>query len=156
MYDDEILYILPLCESKTFVYLPLVLYNYLVGREGQSWDMKVMLRNVDFKLRMRKYEVEFYRAHKPLGELVNRKLLWNLNSRHNDSFGLLALLPCKEAIPKMKDVSKWIDANFPEFEGGKRYAIYKINPYLFWILYRYVRPKWRSFLRIIKSFSRKS
>lgn len=151
MYDDEILYILPLCESETFVYLPIVLYNYLVGREGQSWDMKVMLRNVDHKLRMRKYEVEFYKEHKPSGQLINRKLLWNLNSRHKDSFELLSFLPCNEAIPKMRDVSKWIDANFPEFEGGRRYAIYKINPYLFWFLYRYIRPKWRSFLRIVKS-----
>lgn len=156
MYDDEILYILPLCESKTFVYLPIVLYNYLMGREGQSWDMKVMLRNVDHKLRMRKYEVEFYKAHKPSGELVNRKLLWNLNSRHKDSFGLLSLLPCKEAVPKMKNVSEWIEANFPEFEGGKRYAIYKVNPYLFWVLYRYVRPKWKSFLGIVKSYSGKN
>lgn len=154
MYDDEILYILPLCESKTFAYLPIVLYNYLVGREGQSWDMKVMLRNVDFKLKMRKYEVEFYNEHKPSGELVNRKLLWNLSSRHKDSFDLLALLPYKEALPKMKVVSEWIEANFPEFEGGKGYAIYKINPSLFWIACRYVKPKWRVILKITKSIFR--
>lgn len=156
MYDDEILYILPLCESKTFAYLPLVLYNYLIGREGQSWDMKVMLRNVDFKLRMRQYEVEFYKKHKPSGEMVNRKLLWNLNSRHRDSFVLLSLLPCKEALPKMREVSNWIDVNFPEFDGKKIYAIYKINPFLFWVLCRYVRPKWRSFVWIIKSHLGKS
>ncbi len=151
MYDDEILYILPLCESKSFTYLPIVLYNYLIGREGQSWDMKVMLRNVDFKLRMRKYEVEFYKNNKPSGDMVNRKLLWNLSSRHKDSFELLALLPCKEALPKMRDVSEWIDANFPEFKGGRRYAIYKFNPFLFWVSYRYIRPKWIPFLKKIKS-----
>ena len=58
-YDDEILFVMPLCTSQSFVYCDMVLYNYLLGREGQTMDPNVALRNVDFKIKIRKYEIVY-------------------------------------------------------------------------------------------------
>ena len=49
-YDDAILFIAPLLLAKTFVYMDIVLYNYRLGREGQSVDKKVQSeRALDYK-----------------------------------------------------------------------------------------------------------
>lgn len=150
-YDDEILFILPLCAAKTFVYIDTILYNYLLGRPGQSMDPKVMIKHLDFKTKIRKHEVNFYNNHKPIGESVRRKLQYALNSRNLDTFRLMAGLPYHESVTQMKEMSSWLDSNYPDFNGGMAFSLYKVSPSLFWLMYHYIRPCWAYInMRILK------
>lgn len=150
-YDDEILFILPLCEAKTFVYINCVVYNYLLGRVGQSMDPKVMLRNLDFKVRIRKHEVGFYNEHHPEAESVKLKLQRVLNSRLFDTFRLMAGLPFQQGLMQMKEMCEWIDDNYLVYNGGRLFSLYRFSPTLFWAFYHYLQPVWSFFImRILK------
>lgn len=45
-YDDSILYIVPHFCAKTFIAFNFVLYNYLVGREGQSVSISTQVKKI--------------------------------------------------------------------------------------------------------------
>lgn len=150
-YDDEILFILPLCTAKTFVYIDLVLYNYLLGREGQSMDPKVMIKHLDFKTKIRKHETVFYYQYRPKSDNVNRKLQCILNSRHFDTFRLMTGLPYKDAIGQMNEMYLWIKDNYKEFKGKSSFGIYKMSPSVFWLFYHYFQPLWEFFkMRVLQ------
>ena len=150
-YDDEILFILPLCEAKTFVYINCTLYNYLLGRVGQSMDPEVMLKHLDFKVRIRKHEVDFYNEYHPELRSVKNKLQRILNSRQFDTFRLMAGLPLRQSLSQMRQMHNWLNDNYPSFDGGKAFALYKVSPVMFWMAYHYLRPLWHNFkVQILK------
>ena len=59
MYDDSILYAIPILFADTYLCLDIVLYNYLSGREGQSMNAIVKKRNIPKLLNTYLYEMEF-------------------------------------------------------------------------------------------------
>ena len=148
-YDDEILFILPLCFAKSFVYFDLILYNYLLGRVGQTMDRKTQVRNLDFKIKIRKYETLFYKNHLPQSESINKKLIFNLNSRHNNTLFLMTALPYKESIRRMKEMKDWLSKEFLDFQPR---PLFKQSPTLYWLSWnaplKYIRTI-RNFLKSI-------
>lgn len=44
-YDDSILFVVPLIQAKTVHYASGVLYNYLLGRPGQSMDISILRKH---------------------------------------------------------------------------------------------------------------
>ncbi len=139
-YDDEILFVLPLCVSKSFVYFDLTLYNYLKGREGQTTDPKVLAKNIAFKVKIRKYQVEFYRKHKPASQNVDAKLRNILNSRNSHTFKLMSKYPKDQSLREMSDMYNWLQENYPEFDGGKSFLLYKKSPSRFWLMNHTIKP----------------
>lgn len=139
-YDDEILFVLPLCVSRSFVYIDLTLYNYLKGREGQTTDPKVLAKNIAFKVKIRKYQVEFYRDHKPLSSKIDHKIRDILNSRNMRTFKQMTGHPKKESLSLMKEMDSWLQKNYPEFDGGKDFSLYKMSPTFFWIMNHTIIP----------------
>lgn len=149
-YDDEILHVLPLCSSKSFVYFNLTLYNYLKGREGQTMDPSIMLRNIGFKIIIRKHITDFYIKH-PVGVVsVNRKLQFIINSKNFDTFKLMALLPYKDSINQMKELRLWLNQNYSDYDGGTPDKIYQTSPFVFWLIYHFLRPIWKRYKQNIK------
>ena len=65
-YDDTILYIVPQMVAKSFVIFDFSLYQYLVGRAGQTMDPKVKSRNGKFLLqqyqKMRVYKCKWEKS----------------------------------------------------------------------------------------------
>ena len=51
-YDDSILFIIPLLYAKDYIAYDLVLYNYLLGREGQSMAINVQLKKIPDRLKV--------------------------------------------------------------------------------------------------------
>lgn len=139
-YDDEILFALPLLSSKSFVYFDFILYNYLLGRVGQTMDPKVMARNIDFKIKTRKYLVNFCNAHPAQSDNVRRKIQYILNSRIFSTYFLMAKLPYKISLRLMKEFTDWLKTNYILFDGCKKLSIYRMNPSLFWFLYHFIQP----------------
>lgn len=128
-YDDEILFVMPLCTAKRMAYVDLILYNYLLGRTGQTMDAKVAMRNLEFKFRVREKQIRFVRNHPVTNERVARKLNYILNSRSNHLFRLMTGLGYKECQTMMAKWDTVLRTNFPQFEGSRLYHWYKALPY---------------------------
>lgn len=64
-YDDIILEGLPILVSRTFVYYDLCVYNYYIGRIGQSFDPKVRAKNFDDVTKVLKSAIEFVKMNIP-------------------------------------------------------------------------------------------
>lgn len=139
-YDDEILFVLPLCVSKSFVYFDLTLYNYLKGREGQTTDPKVLAKNLAFKIKIRKYQVEFYHNNKPTSTQIDKKIRSILNSRNFRTFKQMCAYPKNMSIAQMYEMDLWLKENYPEFDGGKSFSLYRKSPFLFWIVNHTIFP----------------
>ena len=140
-YDDEILFVMPLCRAKSFAYFKGVLYNYLLGREGQTMDKNIVLRNIDFKIRIRKYEIEYVNSHPVNVPVIKEKLSYILNSRCNNTITLISNLPYKESRIKMKEWCDYLKCYYPDFKGGIRYRLYSILPFF---AYRIIHEIYKS------------
>lgn len=46
-YTDQEWLFMPMTQVKSIVYLPYNVYQYLIGRDGQTMDIKVYLKNID-------------------------------------------------------------------------------------------------------------
>ncbi len=148
-YDDEILHVLPYCVADTFVYFNLVLYNYLVGREGQTIDPKVRAKSVNFKVQVHKYQIRFYKSHLPQSELIDKRVQAILNGRISDTLRWMAKLPYKESLAQLKDFNSWLLNNYPEFKGCKGYPVYKKSPILYRLISNYGLEYLKSIYRLL-------
>jgi glycosyltransferase involved in cell wall biosynthesis len=58
-YDDSILFVAPIMCAQTWVAYDIVVYNYLLGREGQTMDPNVLRRNVSYRIDAQDYMNSF-------------------------------------------------------------------------------------------------
>ena len=63
-YVDNIYLFWPLPFVKNMYYLDVNLYQYYIGREGQSVNEKTMIRRIDQQIRVNKIMIEIYDRHK--------------------------------------------------------------------------------------------
>lgn len=57
-YVDSLYVLTPLSRVRRMYYLPVTLYHYFIGREGQSVDAEVMVRRVDQHMRVTKLALQ--------------------------------------------------------------------------------------------------
>ena len=113
-------------------------------------DPSIMLRNIGFKIIIRKHITDFYIKH-PVGVVsVNRKLQFIINSKNFDTFKLMALLPYKDSINQMKELRLWLNQNYSDYDGGTPDKIYQTSPFVFWLIYHFLRPIWKRYKQNIK------
>ena len=134
-YTDTILFAAPLLLAKTYVSVDLVLYNYRLGRSGQSVDPEVMVRNRNLTVKTGSHMHQFisdYRANsngcsaEVLDFIIARRVgLW---ISYLPSF--LSYSVCRE---QMKDVSRVIPLYCPEKAKSMSLRLYRILP--FWMYY---------------------
>lgn len=87
MYDDSILALAPLLYGKTFVAYDFVVYNYLLGRVGQTMDETVQIKNIksylicyqrllDWKSKYQEETPEEF--HKCISDFISRyaRIIW--------------------------------------------------------------------------------
>ena len=150
-YDDEILMVMPLCTSNTFTYFDLVLYNYLLGREGQSVNNHVRSRNLKFLVKSEKAMIDFYHSHPVKSSSKDAELCYILNDRIKMLIVELLMLPYKECKEMMNDFVTFIHEKFPDYDGGILYKIYHQSCPACWLIYHYIRPMWAYFkINILK------
>lgn len=126
-YDDEILYVLPLILSKTIVYFDLVLYNYYIGREGQTVDPKVYAKGYDFKLKVRDSMQKFVETHKDISSTKTKKIEFILNRRNTLIMRIVTLMPYSEGKIKAKEFVEWVKQNHPNYDKSIRFKLYNIS-----------------------------
>lgn len=132
-YDDTILCVVPHICAKSFVAYDFVLYNYFVGREGQSTDMKVIERKLPDYFANYRHTLAFVDkvCDGVADGFVSEVLLysrWKL-------FKVISVLPDYEKSRSfMNEVEK---LGSVEEIGGRQYQRYKRLPY--WLYYRLER-----------------
>ena len=62
-YDDSILYIVPHLCADSFVAFDFVVYNYLVGRDGQSMNVSIQTRKIPDMFKNYKHLLDFVEMH---------------------------------------------------------------------------------------------
>ena len=62
-YDDSILFVVPLILAQTVHYVNAPLYNYLLGRPGQSMDVSIIRRHYKDRHKTHMQVFDFYLSH---------------------------------------------------------------------------------------------
>lgn len=90
-YDDSILFIIPLLYAKDYIAYDLVLYNYLLGREGQSMAANIQLRKIPDRIKVLRQMCSF--VNNRVLEMSNGWLLEEVFSMRRDILiGLIAAI----------------------------------------------------------------
>lgn len=103
MYDDSILCHAPLLYGRTYLYLDMPVYHYLIGRAGQSMDSRVMARNVRCYYRCYARQVEWMEEAFTHDLPEDYRICIRESVQHYAGvvFGHLTCLPFREAKEKM-------------------------------------------------------
>ena len=135
-YDDGILFIIPLLFAKDYIAYDLVLYNYLLGREGQSMAAAIQVKKIPDRIKVLRQMCSF----------LNERVLegdsgWLLKEivgiRRNILIGLIASV-------KSFRKSSFYNTEFKSIQGisdfnpqSKLYKRYKKCPFIvFYVLER--------------------
>lgn len=113
------------------IYFDLVLYNYYIGRAGQTVDPKVYARGYDSKLKVRGSIQKFVDAHKDISLTKNDKIDYILNKRNSAIMKIFTLMPYREGKIRSKEFLEWLQHNHPYYEKSIRFKLYNISFFLY-------------------------
>lgn len=137
-YDDTILMVYPVIEAKSLVAWDIPLYQYLVGREGQSVAVDTICRNYNALVNVRKSVIGYIENH-PISDGSTKKTYLSNLLRKQYQYEYVApitSLPYKEAKKNVTIWDKWVRKH-NQFIMTKWIRLYRILPFgLFWITYR--------------------
>lgn len=126
-YDDVMLYIAPLIEAKTFLCLDICLYQYLIGREGQSVSATSYAKQVKNHVVACSHFLAFWRAHKVsdnglqsvIDDVVAKYCVWVWGMVTAQSYDAMRLLA---------DLWRICPHELPLFQNAKQVRIYRLLP----------------------------
>lgn len=144
-YDDEILMVMPLCVAKTFTNFNLTLYNYLLGRVGQTVNNDVRNKNLGFLEKSEMAMIDFYSKHPVKSKTKDVELRNILDVRIKMLLVELLRLPYKESQRNMNVFMAFVDDSYPKYNGGMLDKVYRFSFPLCWIIFHYIRPLWAYF-----------
>ena len=137
-YDDSILFIIPLLYAKDYIAYDMVLYNYLLGREGQSMALEVQRRKIPDRIKVLHQMCSY--LNEGVMEKKNGWLLEEIISKRRDILiGLIASV-------KSYRLSSSYNTEFKSFNGifdfqpqSKLYKRYKRLPFVVFFLIERIR-----------------
>ena len=138
MYDDSILYALPILFADTYLCLDIVLYNYLSGREGQSMNVTIKKRNIPKLLNTYLYEMEFITKNEHLTD--NKESLYRIMA--SDSIYLLNMLvylPWRDFKKNISSCSKYFHLESMKWKESKQAKRFSTMPLLGFYLLEKIR-----------------
>ena len=137
-YDDSILFIIPLLYAKDYIAYDMILYNYLLGREGQSMALEVQRRKIPDRIKVLHQMCSY--LNEGVMEKKNGWLLEEIISKRRDILiGLIASV-------KSYRLSSSYNTEFRSFNGifdfqpqSKLYKRYKRLPFVVFFLIERIR-----------------
>lgn len=139
MYDDGILFVLPAIKSSTYLCLNLNVYNYYIGRVGQSLGQEKQPRNIRARYAQCIYMYDFLNK---FANEVSEKM--QLNLRHINAkfaefiFGDFIILPYKECKKYSLDCTKCIEI-VDKTKHSSIWNRYKKLPFFIYYILEWVR-----------------
>lgn len=157
-YTDQEWMFLPMTKVQTIAYFPQVLYCYLLGREGQTMDMKSQLRQIGHQMQgTLKMLTDYNAIGSGVNEMWKNYMVYRLNRRVSEIYkiSLLYKLPQEDLIrfdSKIKDLNnkfyhqldiltfhKFFPHHFIRYwhQHGKTSTIFGI--------YRFLKKYWKNY-----------
>ena len=102
-YDDTKLFFASAMLARSVCYLDLTIYNYLLGREGQTMTAENQKKHYLNKYTVQKDIFDFYLSHPVTGEARNRFLNKQINFWLFDQFYQLSRFPYRERKRLLKE-----------------------------------------------------
>lgn len=139
MYDDGILFVLPAVKGRTYILYDFVLYNYYIGRDGQSLGQEKKQKNVRARFRQCEYMYEFWNQHnRDVGTKIDKEMRLIIARFASYIFGDLPLLPYEEAKAYSKQCSIYMkEASLQTY--GKVYKRYVKYPFFVYYAIEQIR-----------------
>lgn len=85
-YTDMEWVFLPIIYMNSFSYLPISLYNYLIGRAGQSVDISILSQKAGIRIGLLMNRINIYTILAKQNSIVNKKLNYLRNRVLNSTF----------------------------------------------------------------------
>lgn len=142
MYDDSILYAIPLLFAQTYIAFDLILYNYLTGRVGQSMNVAVKKKNIVALQKTYQYEMEFISKSITQVNSTRKNAIERIMA--SDSIFLLTMLvylPWKEFSSAVKSYPKYFHLENLEWKGGNQAKRFVNYPLLVFYLIEKLRQR---------------
>ena len=133
MYDDSILSFAPLIYGRTIVGFDIVLYNYLIGREGQSMETKVQQKNARSYVACLKREEDLINSTRSIDIPADLKQCINevVTQYAHFVFSYFVYLPYKESKAQMA----YIVTTYPWGNEAKPHIYKRYARFPFWLFY---------------------
>ena len=123
-YDDSILYIVPHLCARTYIAFGFVVYNYLIGREGQSMSIATQIRKIPDMFANYRHMVAFAQKY---GNGVDSYVDDVLAHNRWTLFNVIPYVPSyRQSLAYMRQLA---DLGSLEHIGTKKYRRYKKLPY---------------------------
>ena len=123
-YDDSILYIVPHLCANNFVAYDFVVYNYLVGREGQSMNIATQIRKIPDKFKNYHYLQDF--ALRTSGQ-IDDYIREVLEHERSALFNIVSFVPDYQV--SVKYMKELLSLGSLDHIDSKKYRRYKCLPY---------------------------
>ena len=132
-YDDAILFVVPIVLSKTIIYYPGVIYNYLIGREGQTMMKNTMMKRYRDMENVIKSQITFVRNHRVSSKGKESKLYQTLSTMIKKHWKLLSHIPYSDSKKELKKWKQYIKKEYPEYSKSRLMTMYDILPFsVYW------------------------
>ena len=138
-YDDGILWIAPIVYSNTLIYFPGVIYNYLLGRDGQSVSKGMVLKRYRDMENLIKSQILMAKRCNNLSVSKQKRIYTIISTMIMKHCERLSLLPYKQSKYELEKWYHYLIKEWPNYKESKKMRIYKYVPYsLYWLLCKYV------------------
>ncbi|MBO4315568.1 MAG: glycosyltransferase family 2 protein [Prevotella sp.] len=139
-YDDAILFIAPVILGETFSFFDLTIYNYLIGRVGQTMNLSAQVAHAKDYIKVSTSMVDFAERHGYDEGYKKPFVCLRLNIYIRNTFIYLNALP-KDQLKHIVKVSwlPYVKEHFPDYKESKVVKYYLTLPY--WLYKRFF--KWK-------------
>ena len=123
-YVDNVFVYQPIQHVQRLYYLDVDFYRYLIGRDDQSVNERVMMGRIDQQLKVNRILIEAVDFSQPLHPSIRQYLLKHLEIVTSISSALLNRIGTPEAIAKRQDLWNFLQERNPEAFKVLRYAFF--------------------------------
>lgn len=134
VFDDGILFVAPIIVASTFVCYDMFIYNYLLGREGQSMDPEVEFRNLDHRMKVQKSMIDFVKTHPTDSAMKNKYVTAVMKGNIGAFTNQICKLPHIERNKLLKEWGPYVADNLNQFANTTIKA-YNILPNILFSLF---------------------
>ena len=128
-YDDTILFVAPVVLCKSFVFCNMIVYNYFVGREGQTATDASRLAHFDELEKVKKQIIEFVRDHPVTSATKSKKLEMTVSALTRTHFDLLRKLDYAVSKVALQEWSSYLNKCGYKYKKSKLELLYHILPF---------------------------
>lgn len=131
-YDDAILFVAPIIFSKRLIYYPGVIYNYLIGREGQSISKGTMITKYRDMELVIKSQINLVKESMDVSYNKQLRLSSIISTMIMKHWERLSFLPYRKSKEEIKKWDEYLQTEHINYKKSKKMLLYKYVPFCFY------------------------